>query len=86
MPSVSGQQWCDFNDARRTVEVAKDGESWKLSGPRAIEGLTVLWPERVASVMVDGNARTLNKVNWGGVGARSLVLDVRPDKTVSMAV
>lgn len=86
IPSVNGREWCYFNDARREVAIKSDGESWRLSASHAIDGLTVLWPERVRSVIVDGSVQGLESVNWGEVKANYMVLDLERDAEVSLAL
>jgi hypothetical protein len=83
---VNGSEWCDFNDARRAVEVRIDGKSWKLNTGHSIDGLTILWPERVRSVIVDGSVQALKRVNWGEVEANYMVLDLKRDLEVNLTL
>ncbi|MCC6444200.1 MAG: hypothetical protein IT210_12195 [Armatimonadetes bacterium] len=64
--SLSGLAWSRFNDARRSARLVPQNGSWLLQSPEAVEGLTILWPERVKSVSVNGEPQALNRTAWSG--------------------
>jgi hypothetical protein len=83
--SVNGREWCDFNDARRTAQLERREADWQLRAERPIQGLTLLWPERVQGVCVNGQPCALQRVAWGGVAAKAMTVDVDPSKVLTLA-
>jgi len=83
--SVNGREWCDFNDARRTVQLERVEEGWQRRAERPIQGLTLLWPERVQGVCVNGHPCVLQRVAWGGVDAKAMTVDVDPSEVLTLA-
>jgi len=84
--SLNGQEWCAFNDARRAVRIEKEGSVWKLKSPNRVSGLTLLWPEQVRTVAIDGQRYPLQRVGWGGVEAGWVKVDVSAGQDRMMEV
>lgn len=82
MLSVSGRQWCEFNDARRSVKIERAADSWHLGADKAVRGLTILWPSRVKEARINGQEHALQPVGWGGVEAGFVTVDVDPGETM----
>lgn len=84
MTSVSGQEWCEFNDARRSVKISWQAGSWLVSSERPVRGLTILWPERVRSVRINGSSHALTSVAWGGITSGWTAVDIAPGEVLTM--
>lgn len=84
LPGVNGTEWSAFNDARRSVTVERDATGWRVSTRRAVRGLTLLWPTRVAKVVADGASARLTTIDAGAGDARAHVLDLTPDVPVRL--
>jgi hypothetical protein len=84
IPTVSGEEWVAFNDARRGVRLTPAENGWRLTSDRAVTGLTVQFPERVRGVTVRGRRHELTPCRWNGIASGWVALDLAVGEAVEL--
>ncbi len=73
----SADAWTSFNDARRGVSVESNGSVWQIKAERALQGLSIVLPERVGTkFLLDGKPLEGRSFKTAGRAHVGVVLDV----------